>query len=308
MPEALRDILTISGSGSPAGDAQSQRDRWHEVVNAFRTGRIVSSCISGIETLADDWNVVVVHYEGYRVLIPIGEMMIDLDGDGRERADTVNRQIRIANNMLGAQIDFIIRSVDEAAGSIVASRKDAMMKKRRIFYLPGEDGKAPMIFPGRKVEARVIAVAPKVVRLEVFGIEISVRVRDMCHVWLLDAAERYTIGDVVQVTVKTVEGTAPEFLKVTVDAKGEQEEQARAELSRCCRQGKYSGIITDVYRGTYYLRLDTGVNAIAHSTTSTTVPGRGDRVGFVATRVNPDVGFAEGIITRMIRQAGGPGM
>lgn len=134
-----------------------------------------------------------------------------------------------------------------------------------------------MIFPGRKVEARVIAVAPKVVRLEVFGVEISVRVRDMCHAWLVDAAERYAIGDVVQVEVKSVEGTVPESLKVTVDAKGAQEEQARAELSRCCRQGKYSGIITDVYRGTYYLRLDTGVNAIAHSATSAMVPGRGDR-------------------------------
>lgn len=303
MPEATREILTISGSGSFGADDRFQKDGWHEVINAFRTGRIVSGCISGIETLADDWNVVVVHYEGYRVLIPIGEMMIDLNGDGREKAGIVNRQVRIANNMLGAQIDFIIRSVDEAAGSVVASRKDAMMKKRQIFYLPGEDGKAPMIFPGRKVEARVIAVAPKVVRLEVFGVEISVRVRDMCHAWLLDAAERYAIGDVVLVEIKSIEGTVPESLKVTVDAKGAQEEQARAELSRCCRQGKYSGIITDVYRGTYYLRLDTGVNAIAHSATSTTVPGRGDRVGFVATRINPDAGFAEGIITRMIRQA-----
>lgn len=303
MPETIREILTISAEGSPAGAALLQKDSWHDVVNALRTGKIVSGCISGIETLADGWNVVVVYYEGHRVLIPIGEMMIDLDGDGRERADTVNRQIRIANNMLGAEIDFIIRSVDEAAGSIVASRRDAMMKKRRIFYLSGEDGKAPMIFSGRRVEARVIAVAPKVVRLEVFGIEVSVRIRDMCHAWLLDAAERYAIGDVVQVVVKSVEGTEPETLKVTVDAKGTQEDQARAELSRCCRQGKYSGIITDVYKGTYYLRLDTGVNAIAHSATCTAIPGRGDRVGFVATRINPDAGFAEGIITRMIRQA-----
>lgn len=138
MPETIREILTISVEGSPAGAALPQKDSWHDVVNALRTGKIVSGCISGIETLADGWNVVVVYYEGHRVLIPIGEMMIDLDGDGRERADTVNRQIRIANNMLGAEIDFIIRSVDEAAGSIVASRRDAMMKKRRIFYLSGK--------------------------------------------------------------------------------------------------------------------------------------------------------------------------
>ena len=303
MPEVVKDILTISETGMPVGMTETKRDSWHEVVTAYRTGKILSGCITGIESLADHWNVVVVYYGGYRVLIPIGEMMIDLTGDGREHADTENRQIRIANNMLGAQIDFIIRSIDQEAGSIVASRRDAMIKKRRIFYFPGEDGRNALIIPGRKVEARVIAVAPKVVRLEVFGIEMSIRVRDMCHTWLLDAAEKYAVGDVVQVTVKSVEGMGEEDVRITVDAKGEADDFGKAELSRCCRQGKYSGIVTDVNRGTFYLRLDSGVNAIAHSATIPIVPGRGDRVGFVATRVNPDVGFAEGIITRMIRMA-----
>ena len=119
---------------------------------------------------------------------------------------------------------------------------------------------------------------------------------------VLDAAEKYTVGDVVQVTVKSVEGTGAEDVKIAVDVKGERDDPGKAELSRCCRQGKYSGIVTDVYRGTYYLRLDSGVNAIAHSATIPVVPGRGDRVGFVVTRVNPEAGFAEGIITRMIRQ------
>ena len=302
MPEAIREILTISEAGILAGPVEAKRDGWHEVIHAFRTGKILAGCISGIETLSDGWNVVVVYYEGCRVLIPIGEMMIDLTGDGREQADTINRQIRIANNMLGAQIDFVIRSVDQESGSIVASRKDAMLKKRRTFYFAGEEDKNALIVPGRKVEARVIAVAQKVVRLEVFGIEISVRVRDMCHAWLLDAAEKYTVGDVVQVTVKSVEGTGAEDVKIAVDVKGERDDPGKAELSRCCRQGKYSGIVTDVYRGTYYLRLDSGVNAIAHSATIPVVPGRGDRVGFVVTRVNPEAGFAEGIITRMIRQ------
>ncbi len=39
------------------------------------------------------------------------EMMINLSGDGREHSDTLNRQTRIANNMLGSDIDFIIRDL-----------------------------------------------------------------------------------------------------------------------------------------------------------------------------------------------------
>ena len=91
MPEVVKDILTISERECLSYD-RNETDSWHEVVNAYRTGKILSGCISGIESLADHWNVVVVYYEGYRVLIPIGEMMIDLTGDGREHADTENRR------------------------------------------------------------------------------------------------------------------------------------------------------------------------------------------------------------------------
>ena len=48
-----------------------------------------------------------------------------------------------------------------------------------------------MLYPGRVVEARVIAVAPKVVRLEVFGVEVSVRARDMAWEWMVDAGEKF---------------------------------------------------------------------------------------------------------------------
>ena len=60
---------------------------------------------------------------------------------GRENADTVNRQTRLANNMLGAEIDFIVRDMDQKTRSIVASRKEAMLRKRQLFYFTeGTDG------------------------------------------------------------------------------------------------------------------------------------------------------------------------
>ena len=67
--------------------------------------------------------------------VPMEEMLINLEGDGREKSDPLNRQIRLANNMLGAQLDFIIRDLDQESGSAVASRKGAMYRKRNQFYL-----------------------------------------------------------------------------------------------------------------------------------------------------------------------------
>lgn len=77
--------------------------------------------------------VAVVYYKGCRILIPMEEMMINLEGDGRENSDPLNRQTRLANNMLGAQLDFMIRDMDEKTQSVVASRKEAMLRKDSSF-------------------------------------------------------------------------------------------------------------------------------------------------------------------------------
>ena len=52
------------------------------------------------------------------------------------------------------------------------------------------------------MEARVIAVAQKAVRLEVFGVECSLKARDMSWEWMRDANDRFAIGDVINVLVK----------------------------------------------------------------------------------------------------------
>ena len=82
-----------------------------------------------------------------------------------------------------------------------------MLKKRQTFYI-GEDTEKPMLYEGRIVEARVIAVAPKAVRLEVFGVEVSVRARDMAWEWMVDAGEKFQVGDLVLVMVNKVEASS----------------------------------------------------------------------------------------------------
>ena len=68
--------------------------------------------------------------------------------------------------------------MDNDRGSVVAIRKDAMHKKRQIFYLPDANGSSRMC-ENRIVQARVIAIAEKVVRVEIFGVECSILARDL---------------------------------------------------------------------------------------------------------------------------------
>lgn len=74
------------------------------------------------------------------------------------------------------------------------------------------------------------------------------------------------------------------------------------KLDRCKIQGKYSGKITDIYKGIIFIKLDIGVNAIAHTCTDRRIPGKHDDITFVVNRLDKENGVAVGIITRIIRQ------
>ena len=107
--------------------------------------------------------------------------------------------------MLGAEIDFIIKGLDARARSIAASRKDAMYKKRQIFYLDKDASGKPKVYEDRIVQARVVAVTEKVVRVELFGVETSIPARDLSFDWLGDAKERFHVGEQILVRVLSVD-------------------------------------------------------------------------------------------------------
>lgn len=73
-------------------------------------------------------------------------------------------------------------------------------------------------------------------------------------------------------------------------------------LGSCKIQGKYAGRVTDTHKGVVYIRLNNGVNAIAHSCLDRRMPGKKDDVSFVVTAIEEERGVALGIITRIIKQ------
>lgn len=73
-------------------------------------------------------------------------------------------------------------------------------------------------------------------------------------------------------------------------------------LSNCQPQCRFVGQVTDMRRGVVYVRLNNGVNAIAHTCYDARMPGRKDTVSFAVTRLDEAHGIAIGIITRIIKQ------
>uniref|UniRef100_UPI004026C391 S1 RNA-binding domain-containing protein n=1 Tax=Gemmiger formicilis TaxID=745368 RepID=UPI004026C391 len=297
-------ILTIRSRD----EVETQEDRediiWHEIHNAYRTRRILTGKLGGIEQLDNRKTVAIVDYKGFRILIPIKEMMINLgrSPSGQEYADLMLRQNKILGNMLGADIDFVVRGIDSKTRSVVASRREAMMRKRQTFYFDLDPDGSYRIYEGRIVQARVIAVAEKVIRVEVFGVECSILACDLAWDWIGDAHERFAVGDEVLVRILGVRRNSLEDLGIRADIKSTAENTDRDNLQKCRIQGKYAGKVTDVHKGVVYVRLANGVNAVAHSCYDYRMPGKKDDVSFAVTRLDMERGVAVGIITRIIRQ------
>lgn len=296
-------ILTISTDGEAETPGAREDLVWHELQNAYRTRKILTGSLGGIERTEGGGSIAVVYYKELRVAIPIGEMMVHLaEDDSHDYGELASRQNKIIGNMLGAEIDFIVKGLDASSRSVVASRKDAMYKKRQIFYLPDASGSS-RVHEDRIVQARVIAVAEKVVRVEIFGVECSILARDLSWDWLGDAHERFQVGGQILVRILHVRMAALEDISVKADVKSVAGNTSKASLSRCKVQGKYAGTVTDVHKGTVFVRLSTGVNAIAHSCYDSRMPGKKDEVSFVVTRIDEERNVAVGLISRIIRSA-----
>lgn len=298
------DVLTIEARGEVTSEEEQKEAAWHEVRNAYRTHRILTGTLGGIEQLENGKSVAIVEYKGFRVVIPIKEMMLRLGRSptGEEYAELMRRQNRILSTMLGAEIDFVIKGIEAKSRSIVASRKDAMLKKRQIFYMSLDDAGMYRIYEGRIVQARVIAVAEKVVRVEAFGVECSILARDLAWDWIGDAHERFSVGDQILVRILSVQRNSLEDITIQADAKSVSSNTDQDNLKKCRIQSKYAGRVTDVRKGVVYIRLANGVNAIAHACYDRRMPGKKDDVSFAVTHIDEDYGVAVGIITRIIKQ------
>ncbi len=303
MPNEMNNILTLESDAAVETQKSKEDLIWHEITNAYRTRRILTGMLGGIEKLEGGATITIVYYKNFRVVIPITEMMINLVEDETHNYGELSlRQNKIVNTMLGCEIDFIIKGLDSKERSIVASRKDAMLKKRQIFYFDQDSSGTPKVYPDRVVQARVISVAEKVVRAEIFGVETSIPARDLSFDWLGDARERFHVGDHILVRIQEVKAEDPEHISVRADVKSVEGDTSKANLALCKVQGKYAGTVEDIHNGTVFVRLQIGVNAIAHTCYDSRTVGKKDEVSFVVTHIDSERNVALGIITRIIRQ------
>lgn len=297
-------ILTLEVDSEVTTETHEMDSAWHELLTSHRSYRILTGMLGGVEETELGKTLAIVDYKGFRVVIPLKEMMVKLEKNlhSAAYADMIRRQNKLLSNMLGCEIDFIVKGVDAKTRTVVASRKEAMLKKRQVFYMNKDASGSYRIYDGRTVQARVIAVSEKAVRIEAFGVECSIMARDLSWDWIGDANERFAVGDEILVRILEVNRDNIEDLSIKADVKSVSENTNRTYLKQCRVQSKYAGKVTDVHKGVVYVRLNNGANAIAHTCLDRRTPGKKDDVSFAVTHIDEVRGVAGGIITRIIKQ------
>ena len=298
------EILTVDARDEAETQEQREDIIWHEIHTGYRTRRILTGMLSGIEKTDAGRTIAIVDYKGFRIVIPLREMVLDFPKGlyGIDYDEMILNYQKILNKMLGAEVDFVIKGIDGNSRSVVASRKDAMLKKQQIYYFGTDSDGQYRICAGRVVQARVIAVSERVIRVEVFGVETSILSRDLSWDWIGDANDRYAVGDKTLVRVLEIDRTEPEHIRIKADIKSVSGNSKNDNLQKCRIQGKYAGKVTHIHKGVVYIRLSNGANAIAHSCYDRRRPGRKDDVSFAVTHLDEEHGVALGIITRIIKQ------
>lgn len=175
MPRQRRDarIVSIDAERSVETDTDRLRSDLLDLVESMKGKKILTDMVQGVERPSPDSELsyAVVYHGSFKVIIPVLEMVEEPeDYRGQPKGDVLHY---LLNKRLGAEIDYIVKGVDQETGVAAASRLEAMAKKRKEYYFRTDTGGNYQIYEGIRAEARVISVIRAGIFIDLFGAETS---------------------------------------------------------------------------------------------------------------------------------------
>lgn len=177
-----------------------QRQEWNSIYASYRGRSVMSGQVVGVDRVrirTRDKNTgemiwrrmycaIVIPFR-VRILIPESEMWMD----GDERPGFVLR------NIAGANIDFVIISVDREGGLAIGSRRMALPSRRYFFSTQPEMNRI-----GSRISCDVLVVGPRRCLVSCSGYDLDLTQREMSYTAVADLRDKYHSGDRLDCIVK----------------------------------------------------------------------------------------------------------
>lgn len=282
-----RQNAVLDEAGRPIMDGDGTfEDEIAEIYRVKNTRQIVSGFIDEVKQgRGSSESYIESMYNGFRVLIPFSEMDVEIEHreDETDR-DYQNRLFTTISNMLGAEIDFVVRDVSMEDRLAAGSRLQATKARRRdILNATDREGQY-IVYEGRRCTARVLATHPTFAFLEVYGLRVRLRARDIRSEYVSDVTRELQAGESMTVYITHIErdkhGEVTEMFVSMRNDEAERRELERAaadlHVGDTCR-----GRVSSRSRKVIFIRLNNGVHAFCHVSNGLqgrSIPNVGDTV------------------------------
>ena len=204
----------------------------------------------------------------------------------------------LLNKRLGAEVDYIVKGIDQEHNVVAASRLEAMALKRREYYFRTDRDGNYQIYEGIRAEARVISVIRAGIFVDLFGAECYIPLRELSYQRWVDAAQHYQPGQRVLVRVLEVDRSDRSRPRVTASVKQAMENPYEKALKKYVVGNRYVGTVSMVDLNGVFVSLDGGIDCLC-TYPKRGRPPRGARATVRILGINHENNRIWGVITHM---------
>lgn len=299
MPGRRRQrVVSIDAERTVQTDTDRLRSDLLDLVESLKSKKILTGTIQGVERLADnpEMSYAVIYHGDFKVIIPVLEAIEEPeDYRGQPRGDVLHY---LLNKRLGAEVDYIVKGVDQENNVVAASRLEAMALKRREYYFRTDRDGNYQIYEGIRAEARVISVIRAGIFIDLFGAECYIPLRELSYQRWVDAAQHYQPGQRVLVKVLEVDRSDRSHPRVSASVKQAMENPYEKALKKYVVGNRYVGTVSMVDLNGVFVSLDGGVDCLC-TYPKRGRPPRGARATVRILGINHENNRIWGVITHM---------
>ena len=296
--KAPRSVVTIDERPTVETDADKAQSDLLDLVESQKSGRILTGTIQGIEERPSNpiHSVAVIYHGEFKIVIPVEEAVELPANFSGSNGDTV-RQLMLSKR-LGAEVDYIVKGLDQNAGVAVASRLEAMRAKRRQYYLGTDRDGNYQIYEGICAEARVVSAIRAGVFADLFGLEVFIPIRELSYQRLVDASTQFRPGQRILVKILSVDRSDRDHIKVSASVKQAGANPYERALRMYSVGNKYVGSVSMVDATGVFVALDGGIDCLCNYPKRGRPP-RGARVTVRILGINHEANRIWGAITHV---------
>lgn len=291
-------VLAIDEHLKIETEADKAKNDLLDLLESQKTGRILTGTIQGVERPEDNpsRSLAVIYHGEFKIIIPAEEAVEPpADYRGRLPEDVLHYML---TKRLGAEVDYIVKGIDQKSGLAVASRQEAMRAKRKQYYLGTDRDGNNLLYSGVCAEARIVSVIRAGIFVDLFGLEIYIPLRELSYQRWMDAAAHFQPGQRILVKVLEVDRSDRNQLKAKVSVKQAGENPYEKALRKYSIGNRYVGTVSMVDTNGVFVALDGGIDCLC-SYPKRGRPPRGSRVTVRILGINHETNRIWGAITHI---------